>query len=420
MRKNLAALMIGASFVGCLDDNVDDNEAPVDPSLYEFSIGIVETNACGLDTPITDFEVIEFDETGEAVNRYSPGLSGSVNFITEDATQDLAVVETVDENYRITLLVDAAVQDYGNWYRRASTVEGCQCDSYDVTVQPGNSTTEHLNLDYGIVSSSVDAANYQGVTACYPEGGVEPVFVAFAEDDEAGINYFVSEAMSELADDDGHIDVTPSEPGRFITIENDEQLSHRFDYLSDAYNEFSLGFHGLNDAELLDHSRVQAKRYSATNQFTSYGIYKLWTVDVPLDQSTETISYDEPFSDFEQLETLLEGTRQTYDFASEDNQDMLMYYKGYVDSDSWTIVMPPSGLFRFIYKLPDDYPDRDEYEGMQYLEEFITFNLADNSANVASNVLLTNPDHLRLILKRQRVDDDFDTVLEQTYLYQFE
>jgi len=347
------------------------NEEP-----YPFSLAMVKSNSCGIETANSDYTVSVLDEAGEELTRLVPDASGKVTHEFKEEVQTILVVEDLGILKQFTKLKDIRVSDLGVWHSRYSDITGCECDSFDMDIFPGNLTNNHINFPHSPSVTSAQKISYEAARICQPVGEDKSLLVAFANIEE-GLHYYLDEnPLQSLQDDKLSINIVPNEnlisP---ITVNLPEGMNRgRFNYVSDDRFGFYAEFNNLTGANMLRHERVKPTGFQVQYQLTS-SPFLIWQVYKPLASTTDHLEITAPEGDTDQLLRLLNGETKNYDFSADSNQDMFVQYANFFfdgQHERWQILSGVQGSLEESFDLPgdlgagrpDNIPSHIRYAGM--------------------------------------------------------
>ncbi|PTY38534.1 hypothetical protein BGP77_11715 [Saccharospirillum sp. MSK14-1] len=407
MKKTFPIACAALMLFGCVNDTTD--------SVYPFSMSLKTTNACGISESVNQYEILHYDSDGQLISRFQPDEFGAVSARFTRKYETLAIVEQREYQLNVMVFVDMPVNEYGDWWYKTNSSDGCDCEQYDITVRPGSGSARHLNFSAPAAVASVESAVYNNVNVCKQPDSIEPLLVAYANDsDTESLNYFVSESIDALANEDNEVEILVTDPGRLISVATPENVSGAFYYSTGEMNLFKTDY--TYSPNVLDHERVEPIQFVARKQFGMNYPLRNWTVKLPMSRDTTLINIEEPLADYEQLLGLLEKSQTQYDFSEQKVQDLLVVRYG-MDRDGgwdeWTFVLPSKGNLKTNYDLPDDYPGKqgESYRSHRFFEEFSLYNVKYTDVEEVQ----ANPEILKKLLGGNPIATSFAYEVEETF-----
>ena len=272
----------------------------------------------------------------------------------------------------ITVLAQYPVGDLGTLTVRSDDTEGCECQTTTVAIQPGNLTTQKLNLPYSGSTGSTYSTRFNNTQLCEIDESKEALLVA--NHLESGDIYYQTmvNPSQQIVDDSISIDLmTTGQLGREITINTSVNASHYLKYVTDKLYDYSVPGSINANMHILDNDRVEKIEFHAMMQQDKVGFstpVRFWGVHIPLTDETVELTYTQPAFEAELLTDLLQDPTIAYDLTGEKQRVLTGFMtvsRTDGSRDEWLYILPSQSEAGVNFELPADYLE-ELAEGIQY------------------------------------------------------
>jgi len=366
MKKTLA--LAGPLLLSACGGSISEEPTPTPPISYQFKVATQSMNLCGETSALSNYEVIAYADDGSIVSRHVADSTGQVEADFTQSHLNFAIVRDAGDNKSdkqdldITVLAQYPVGDLGTLTVRSNDTEGCECQTTTVAIQPGNLTTQKLNLPYSGFSGSTYNSQFKNTQLCEIDKSKEALLVAnHLESDEIYYQTMPNPSL-QIVDDKISIDMmVTAQLGREITINTSVNASHYLKYVTDNLYDYSVPGAINANMHILDNERVDKIEFHTEMQQDKIGLstpVRLWGVHIPLTDETVELTYTQPEFEAELLTGLLETPTAPYDLSG-DKQRVITGFMSFSRTDGsrdeWLYILPSQSEEGVNFELPSDY-----------------------------------------------------------------
>lgn len=352
----------------------------VNHKTYQFSMQLEKMNLCGQLSVYNNYEIIAYDNDTSIISRHKANDNGEIEASFDQSHINLMIVRdtgnnlTDKKNLLVTVLAKYPVGNIGSFTVRTDDTLGCECETATIEVQPGNLTTEKINLPYGATSSNSADIQFSQTKLCEIENVGEALLVLNHLDNDNGDIYYQAIPETSQLTNNGELIVDimlTGQVGRNIAVVTDEYVYQEIHYVTDTIYNYAVPGKSMDSIYVLDHERVKKTEFHASKQLGVIGTNEpvgFWGVHVPVTDDTTVITYNKPDFEPEELNTLLENPTATYDLDGS-HYRVISGYKEFLRPDGtidkWQYILPSSNTEGHAFVLPTDYLAELE-DGIQY------------------------------------------------------